>query len=160
MRTAAAFLLILLSFAAHGQALLRSSEQEVIDFAFASQLGSGVYSMSGRTLQVYRLPFGYEFDHAADARVRPRLTLPVTLGFLDFEPVDVVHTGLPESLDSLSFVPGLVLEVMHLATLATRAICRGGHRERPHQRSRSAYLRRGAAQPVRPDCSRHELAAL
>jgi hypothetical protein len=68
--------------------------------------------MSGRTLQVYKLPFGYEFDHAADARVRPRLTLPVTLGFLDFEPVDVVHTGLPESLDSLSFVPGLVLEVM------------------------------------------------
>ena len=84
----------------------------MIDFGFASQLGSGVYSMSGRTLQVYKLPFGYEFDHAADARVRPRLTLPVTLGFLDFEPVDVVHTGLPESLDSLSFVPGLVLEVM------------------------------------------------
>ena len=109
MRTVAAFFLILLSFAAHGQALLRSSEQEVIDFAFASQLGSGVYSMSGRTLQVYRLPFGYEFDHAADARVRPRLTLPVTLGFLDFEPIDVVHTGLPESVVSLSFVPGLVI---------------------------------------------------
>ena len=53
-----------------------------------------------------------EFDHAADARVRPRLTLPVTLGFLDFEPVDVVDTGLPESLDSMSFVPGLVLEVV------------------------------------------------
>ena len=113
MRTAAAFLLIFFpSFAAYAQALLSSSEQEVIDFGFASQLGSGVYSMSGRTLQVYKLPFGYEFDHAADARVRPRLTLPVTLGFLDFEPVDVVHTGLPESLDSLSFVPGLVLEVM------------------------------------------------
>ena len=44
--------------------------------------------------------------------MRPSLTLPVTLGFLDFEPVDVVHTGLPESVDSLSFVPGLVLEVM------------------------------------------------
>ena len=40
MRTAAAFLLIFFpSFAAYAQALLSSSEQEVIDFGFASQLG-------------------------------------------------------------------------------------------------------------------------
>ena len=97
---------------AHAQSPLTRSEQAVIDFGFATQLGSGVYTMSGRTLQVYKLPFGYEFDHAADARVRARLTLPVTLGFLDFEPIDVVQTGLPRSLDSLSFVPGLTLEVM------------------------------------------------
>jgi hypothetical protein len=101
-----------LSFAARAQAPLTRSEQAVIDFGFATQLGSGVYTMSGRTLQVYRLPFAYEFDHAAEARVRASLTLPVTLGFIDFKPVDVVDTGLPQSLDSMSFVPGLTLEVL------------------------------------------------
>lgn len=97
---------------AHGQSPLTRSEQAFVDFGFATQLGSGVYTMSGRTLQVYKLPFSYEFDHADDARARVRLTLPVTFGILDFKPIDVVETGLPESLDSLGFVPGLALEVM------------------------------------------------
>ena len=90
---------------------LTRAEQSFIDFGFAAQLGSGVYTMSGRTLQVYRLPFAYEFDGEDDAPVRVRLTLPVTFGLLDFKPVDVVDTGLPESLDSLSFVPGLAVDV-------------------------------------------------
>jgi hypothetical protein len=111
MRIALACLLTCAGVAAHAQAPLTRSEQTVIDFGFATQLGSGVYTMSGRTLQVYKLPFGYDFDHAEDARVRVRLTLPVTLGFLDFEALDVVDTGLPDSLDSLSFVPGLELEI-------------------------------------------------
>jgi len=36
-----------------------------------------------------------------------RLKLPVTLGFLDFRTSDVVSTGLPENVDSISFVPGI-----------------------------------------------------
>jgi hypothetical protein len=111
MRIALACLLTCAGAAAHAQTPLTRSEQAFIDFGFANQLGSGVYTMSGRTLQVYRLPFGYEFDQDTDARVRAKLTLPVTLGFLDFEAADVVHTGLPDTLDSLSFVPGLTLEV-------------------------------------------------
>jgi hypothetical protein len=98
--------------AAHAQTPLTRSEQAFVDFGFATQLGSGVYTMSGRTLQVYRLPFSYDFEHADDARARLRLTLPVTVGLLDFKPIDVVETGLPESLDSLGFVPGLELTVM------------------------------------------------
>jgi len=62
---------------------------------------------AGRTLQVYRLPFGYALPHEDDARLRVRLTFPFTIGFVDFKPVDVIDTGLPESLDSFSFVPGV-----------------------------------------------------
>src|SRR5512134_3864622 len=104
-------LLACVGVAAHAQSPLTREEQTFIDFGFATQLGSGVYTMSGRTLQVYRLPFGYEPDHADDARVRVRLTFPVTFGLLDFKPVDVIDTGLPESLDSLSFVPGVAVDV-------------------------------------------------
>ena len=89
---------------------LSEGEQAVVNFGFATQLGSGIYSLSGRTLQVYRLPFGYALPHEDDARLRVRLTVPLTIGFLDFKPVDVIDTGLPESLDSFSVVPGVELD--------------------------------------------------
>lgn len=89
---------------------LREGEQAVVNFGFATQLGSGIYSLSGRTLQVYRLPFGYSLPHDDDARLRIRLAFPFTIGFFDFKPVDVVDAGLPESLDSFSFVPGVELD--------------------------------------------------
>jgi hypothetical protein len=98
---------LLVATAAAAPAPLRSSEQAVLNFGFATQLGSGIYSLSGRTLQVYRLPFGYTMPHEDDAPLQVRLTLPLTIGFLDFEPEDVVDTGLPEQLDSYSFVPGV-----------------------------------------------------
>ena len=43
------------------QAALRASEEQLVNYAYATQLGSGVYDISGRTLQIYRLPFGYTF---------------------------------------------------------------------------------------------------
>jgi len=55
---------------------LTSSEQSVINFGFATQLGSGVYSVSGRTLQVYRLPFGYTFPAADESRLLPAPPFP------------------------------------------------------------------------------------
>jgi hypothetical protein len=95
---------------AFAQGALRASEEQLVNYAFATQLGSGVYDISGRTLQIYRLPFGYTFTEHAPDRPGVRLTLPVTLGLLDFEPRDVLDTGLPESFDTLSFVPGVQLD--------------------------------------------------
>ena len=91
---------------------LTREEQAVINFGFATQLGSGIYSVSGRTLQVYRLPFGYTLPADDDARVRVRLTLPLTIGIADFKPIDVLESGLPEGLDTLSFVPGFEVRVV------------------------------------------------
>ena len=106
-----ATLLVAASLSANAAAPLTRSERAVINFGFATQLGSGIYSVSGRTLQVYRLPFGYTLPAADEARVRTRLTLPVTLGFLDFKPRDVADNGLPNRIDSLSFVPGVAVDV-------------------------------------------------
>lgn len=95
---------------AAAQDALRASEEQLVNFAFATRLGSGVYSISGRTLQVYRLPFGYTMTAPDDGRPGIRLTLPVTLGLVDFKPQDVINTGLPEDLDTLGFVPGIELD--------------------------------------------------
>ena len=93
MRTRSACLLLMLAMPAAAERPLTRSEQAVINFGFATQLGSGIYSLSGRTLQVYRLPFAYTPPVDEDTRVRPRITLPLTLGFVDFKPRDVVETG-------------------------------------------------------------------
>jgi len=111
MRGGLLCLVLLLGVDAEAVQPLSRSEQAVINFGFATQLGSGVYSMSGRTLQVYNLPFSWELPERPESRVQWRLTLPVTFGFLDFKPVDVLASGLPDHLDSFAFVPGIEADV-------------------------------------------------
>ncbi len=95
--------------AAYAQSLLSLDEQNVTNFAFATQLGSGVYSVSGRTLQIYRLPFSHTLRSTDDSNFGVKLTLPVTFGFYDFELQDIEDGDIPTQVDSLSFVPGLTL---------------------------------------------------
>lgn len=104
---------------------LRESELPEANFAFAHRLGTGVYEISGRTVQVYSLPFEWRLRVREEAvegdggaagdggtegrrgRAGLTLTLPVTLGFFDFKLEDVLESGLPSDIATLSFVPGL-----------------------------------------------------
>src|SRR5688572_7509698 len=79
-------------------------------YTFAAELGSGIYQVSDRTIQVYRLPLMYEWRAASAERPGVRLMLPVTVGFFDFEPEDVLENGIPTSIDTLSFLPGIELD--------------------------------------------------
>jgi len=108
-RLAMVLLAATLAPVAGAQTLLSYDEQNVANFAFATQLGSGVYSVSGRTLQIYRLPFGFTLKSTEDSSVGVELTLPVTFGFYDFELQDIADGDIPTSVDALSFVPGLKL---------------------------------------------------
>jgi len=103
---------VLFASSALAQEQLTRDEGNVVSFGFATQLGSGVYSISGRTLQIYRLPFSYEFRPADENRFGIELTLPVTFGFYDFKLRDVAQAELPSSVDSLSFVPGVTLSFL------------------------------------------------
>src|SRR5512141_2038653 len=61
---------------------LSASEKTTFNYAFATQLGSGIYAISGRTLQVYRLPLSVTFRPEEEgSRKGWRFTFPVTLGF-------------------------------------------------------------------------------
>jgi len=91
-------------------ALLRDGEAQLAHFAFASQLGSGIYSVSGRTLQIYRLPIGWDALEAEEGHPGLRLKLPTTIGLYDFEARDVIESGLPEQLDTLSVALGAELD--------------------------------------------------
>lgn len=90
---------------------LRESELPEANFAFAHRLGTGIYEISGRTVQVYSLPFERRLRERDDERAGLVLTLPVTLGFFDFKVQDILESGLPSDLSTLSFVPGLRWEI-------------------------------------------------
>jgi hypothetical protein len=86
---------------------LRNAEQAESNFVFAHRLGSGLYELSGRTLQIYRLPIEWRLRAPTPTRPGLTLTLPVTAGFFDFRVPDVIETGLPTNISTLSVVPGL-----------------------------------------------------
>ena len=88
---------------------LQQSQQPVANFAFASQLGAGVYSVDGRSVQIYRLPFDWELRPPTLERVGVDITVPVTLGFYGYRVQDVVQEGLPEHVDTYSLLPGVEL---------------------------------------------------
>jgi hypothetical protein len=91
---------------------LARQEERIVNFAYATRLGSGIYDVDGRTVQVYRLPFGWTPRQEALGRPGFRVRLPVTIGFIDFKPIDIDKTGLPDDLDTLSFVPGLEVRLL------------------------------------------------
>jgi hypothetical protein len=86
---------------------LTVSEKEVVNYAFATQLGSGVYSVDGRIIQVYRIPLSYTVRAEAANRWGLRVTFPMTVGIYDFRSVDVLENGIPEHMDTASLVPGV-----------------------------------------------------
>jgi hypothetical protein len=83
-----------------------------INYVFATDLGSGVYDVEGRTLQLYRLTWRKELRETRADQVGVRFVLPVTAGFFDFTPLDVITSGPPTSVDSFSVVPGLEFDFL------------------------------------------------
>ena len=84
---------------------------ESINHVFATELGSGIYDLGGRTLQVYRFTWRKELREAQEHQIGLRFVLPSTFGFFDFKPIDVISEGPPERIDSLSVQPGLELDI-------------------------------------------------
>lgn len=103
-------LAVVASPALYGADAATLADQQFTSYAYAHEFGSGVYDFNGRTLQVYGLPFDRTAVEAGTGRAGLRLRLPVTLGFLDFRAADVIETGLPDQVDSVSFVPGVEFE--------------------------------------------------
>jgi hypothetical protein len=83
-----------------------------ISYVFATDLGSGVYNLDGRTLQIYRLTYDKELREAAPGKVGVNVDVPITFGFFDFSPIDVISRGIPTRVDSFAAVPGIKLDYL------------------------------------------------
>ena len=97
---------------AAGPVTYGSADTQYANFAFASEIGSGVYEISGSVITVYTFEPGYILRTAQPHGGRPgiRLIFPFTVGFFDFSTNDLLHLELPNSIGALSFEPGVELD--------------------------------------------------
>jgi hypothetical protein len=89
-----------------------AADTQYANFAFASEIGSGVYEISGSSITVYTFQPGYTLRAAEPNGGSPGINLifPFTVGFFNFNTTDLVHLELPHSIGALSFEPGVELD--------------------------------------------------
>jgi hypothetical protein len=85
------------------------TEPDLVNYAFAVQLGTGKYSAADQSVHVYRVPVSYALRSLDTRSWGLTLTLTGAVGFFDFHPPDVLKTGPPD-LETLSLVPGVKLD--------------------------------------------------
>jgi hypothetical protein len=108
-KSSAIALLVLLTCCGPGISRAADEEDSLPNYAFAAYLGNGIYSASGRSVRVYNLPLAFTLRSLEDHQQGIRLKIPVSLGLFDFEAVDIIEAGLPESVETVSVVPGVEL---------------------------------------------------
>ncbi|HEV7609315.1 MAG TPA: hypothetical protein VGO61_18395 [Steroidobacteraceae bacterium] len=111
-----AILLVLFATRALAQSAADTAQDEAVgqsvNYVFATDLGSGVYNLDGRTLQIYRFNWRKELREVDADTTGLRFILPITAGFFDFSALDVISEGPPTRVDSFSVVPGLELDYL------------------------------------------------
>ncbi|MCI0505941.1 MAG: hypothetical protein L0Z73_07485 [Gammaproteobacteria bacterium] len=86
---------------------IQAAVLEDINYGFATYLGSGVYTAADQDVQVYQIPVSYQIHTTEEKKWGLKLTLPLTVGFYDFELKDIVDNGFPDDVSTFSFVPGM-----------------------------------------------------
>lgn len=102
-------------FAAHAAASAEPSSPEAAsptDYGFASELGSGIYNIAGRTIQVYQIPLGFEMRPPLLGQNPPGINLlvPFTFGFFNFQPTQLLQLRVPSRIGAVSVEPGIELD--------------------------------------------------
>ncbi len=105
-----ALLYCVLSGLAAAQSRAEDQTPESVNYAFSTQLGSGIYTAGGRTIQIYRISLARRFRQADTAAWGLRLVVRTTLGFYDLRVEDILDSGIPKDIGTLAIVPELEFE--------------------------------------------------
>jgi hypothetical protein len=95
---------------AHAQTRSVEDDQDLINWYYSAIYGTGIYTAGDRTVGVLKIPLSHTLRESSDDQWGLRLTLPVSFGFYDFSFDSVIEDGLPDRINTLSFVPGLEFE--------------------------------------------------
>lgn len=87
-----------------------SAPVSTINHAFATELGTGVYDMGGRSIFVVRVTPHRSLQAATSEHPGLRLVMPIAAGSFDFNPFDSVEADIPDRVDSFSLTPGIELD--------------------------------------------------
>ena len=83
-----------------------------INHAFATELGTGVYDIAGRSVFIVSITPAYELREATDTRVGVRMVFPMSGGSFNFRPDDAIDGKLPNRIDSYSIMPGFEFDFL------------------------------------------------
>jgi hypothetical protein len=89
--------LTILADPAMDSAQAQESTLESINYAFSTQLGGGIYTVNGQTIQIYRLSPARRLKEAGENNWGYRLVVRTTLGFYNLKIGDItVSINRPE----------------------------------------------------------------
>lgn len=84
-----------------------SFDLDDLNYGFSTYLGTGIYSTGEQDVQVYQLPVSFDVYTFSEHGYSLKVNIPITLGFYDFALKDIVGSGLPDKVNTLSVVPGI-----------------------------------------------------
>jgi hypothetical protein len=89
------------------------TEQNVINWYYAVEYGTGAYQVGDTTVQILRLPISYTFNEATGRRWGKKLLVPITLGAHEFsyDIRDIIEQVLEEDFVTTTITPGLEWEI-------------------------------------------------
>ena len=137
----AAGLIVALAVAPAGaRAADESDAIDLVNFAYTADSGFGGYSLSGRSVQVYRIPFSYTLRSLQEHARGIRLTLPVSFGFHNLKAV-VEDEVLPlDRLRTVTFVPGLEIQLPMGSQTVLKPFVEGGFGRETEGSGATVYL--------------------
>lgn len=128
LRIAAGLLLALCApTAAVAQAVRAQSTEQLIDWYYAAVFGTGVYRSEDRDVAVLQLPFAYQVRDLKRDGWGLVLKMPVTFGFYDFRFDQLLQDGAPESISTMSVLPGVEADFMALRNWRLRPFLQVGY---------------------------------
>jgi len=89
----------------------QAEESDLVHYAYANYLGSGVYRTTGQNASLISLPFSY--DLGKKEKTSYSLRLPVSVGFFDFEIADLPNLELPDEVGTVTFTPGVAFSYQY-----------------------------------------------
>jgi len=101
--------------------------EELINWYYSAAFGTGIYQSGDRNVAVLQLPLAYTLPTDDDARARLTLKLPVSFGFYDFDLTDIADGDLPESISTLSILPGFQAQVRINSSLEATPFAYAGY---------------------------------
>ena len=101
-------------------------DQQLFNWYYAAIYGTGIYSAGDRTVAVLQAPLSFSLRERSDEQWGLRITLPVSLGFYDFDFGDFVDEGLPDRVSTISVMPGLEAEKYVTSRWLLRPYLAGG----------------------------------
>ena len=101
---------VIIALIAAAPAAAQGPGLESINYAFSTQLGGGIYTVEGRTIQIYRISLARRLRDPGERTWGVKVIVRTTLGFYNLRLDDIIDKGIPDNIGTLAVVPEIEFE--------------------------------------------------